>query len=334
MKWKIAIGALLSALFLWLAFRNANLAEVARAVRSANYLWMIPMVAITLVSFALRAWRWRYLFPGEKPAFGPLFQSTLIGFMGNNVLPARLGEFMRIYAIGQSAGISRSVALGSIVVERILDMSMLLLLFAIVMAAGRLPQEVRSWGLYLLAFAGPILIGVMIFRAYAERILPKLERFLPLVIRARVLRMASNFREGLGVLGRPSDLARATLLSLLMWASLVFVVVCGFRSLDLHLPGDAGGIVLVVMAIGTMIPSAPGFIGTLQYAGVLALRQYGVDHSVALSFTLIYHASQWFPVTALGFYYFIRQHMSLKRMVSPGSGEREPTPITWGKHGA
>lgn len=334
MKWKIAIGVLLSALFLWLAFRNANLAEVARAVRSANYLWMIPMVAITMVSFALRAWRWRYLFPAEKPTFGPLFQSTLIGFMGNNVLPARLGEFMRIYAIGQSSGISRSVALGSIVIERILDMSMLLLLFAIVMAAGRLPEEVRSWGLYLLAFAGPILIGVVIFRAYAERILPKLERFLPLVIRARVLQMAGNFREGLGVLGRPSDLAWATLLSLLMWGSLVFVVVCGFRSLDLHLPSDAGGIVLVVMAIGTMIPSAPGFIGTLQYAGVLALRQYGVDHSVALSFTLIYHASQWFPVTALGFYYFIRQHMSLKRMVSPGSREEEPAPITLGKHGA
>ena len=334
MKWKIAVGVLLSALFLWLAFRNANLGEVALAVRSANYLWMIPMVAITLVSFALRAWRWKYLFPGEKPAFGPLFRSTFIGFMGNNVLPARLGELMRVYAIGQSAGISRSVALGSLVIERILDMSMLLLLFAIVMAAGRLPEEVRSWGLYLLAFAGPILIGAILFRAYSERILPKLERFLPPGIRARVLQMAANFRDGLGVLGRPSDLARATVLSLLMWGSLVFVVVCGFRSLDLHLPADAGGIVLVVMAIGTMIPSAPGFIGTLQYAGALALRQYGVDPSLALSFTLIYHASQWFPVTALGFYYFIRQHLSLKRMVAPTSEEAEQGPITWGKHGA
>jgi uncharacterized protein (TIRG00374 family) len=334
MKWKIAVGVLLSALFLWLAFRNANPQEVALAVRSANYLWMIPMVAITLGSFALRAWRWKYLFPGEKPSFGPLFRSSLIGFMGNNVLPARLGELMRVYAIGHSAGISRSVALGSLVIERILDMSTLLLLFAIVLAAGRLPEEVRSWGLYLLAVAGPILIGAILFRAYSERILPRLERFLPLVIRARVMRMAANFRDGLGVLGRPADLARAIVLSLLIWGSLVLVVVCGFRSLDLRLPADAGGIVLVVMAIGTMIPSAPGFIGTLQYAGSLALRQYGVAPALALSFTLIFHASQWFPVTALGFYYFIRQHLSLKRMVAPSSGDAEPGPITVGKRGA
>ncbi|MCA9729706.1 MAG: flippase-like domain-containing protein, partial [Candidatus Eisenbacteria bacterium] len=217
MKWKVTLGVLLSVLFLWLAFRHANLGEVWAAVRSARYIWMIPMVAITMVSFALRAWRWRYLFPGTRPSFGPLFRSTLIGFMGNNVLPARLGELMRVYAIGQSAGASRSVALGSIVIERILDMGMLLVLFAIVTSAGRLPAEVRSWGLYLLLIAGPILLGVVIFHSASERILPWLERLLPRVIRARVLQMATNFREGLGVLGRPRDLVLATGLSLLMW---------------------------------------------------------------------------------------------------------------------
>ncbi|MCA9729636.1 MAG: flippase-like domain-containing protein, partial [Candidatus Eisenbacteria bacterium] len=112
--------------------------------------------------------------------------------------------------------------------------------------------------------------------------------------------------------------------------SLVGVVVCGFHSLGLELPTDAGVIVLVVMAIGTMIPSAPGFIGTLQYAGTLALKQYGVDPSLALSFTLIYHASQWFPVTGLGFFYFVRQQMSLKGLVAADSGRPSGTPIPRG----
>jgi len=152
----------------------------------------------------------------------------------------------------------------------------------------------------------------------------------PARIRGRVRQVAENFHVGLGVLGDGRALLLAAFLSVPMWACLVGVVVCAFRAVSLELPADAGVITLVIMAIGTMVPSAPGFIGTLQYAGTLALTQYDVDPSRALSFTLLYHASQWFPVTALGLVFFLKQHLGLDQLrsleseaVAADTGEQE-----------
>lgn len=331
MIWKLLLGLVLSAFFFWLALRDAQLAEVWTAIEAADYRWMIPMVGLTLLSFLLRAWRWQPLLASaQRVRFGPLLSATFIGFMGNNVLPARLGELLRVQAIRSGAGVSRSAALGSLVIERILDISMLLVFFLVVLVTGKIPAEVRSWGTYLAAALIPAVVAVSVFRHRPRPFFALIERFVPTRIRARLLAMAQNFHVGLGVLGDGRALVLAAVLSVPMWACLVGVVVCAFRAVSLDLPADAGVITLVIMAIGTMVPSAPGFIGTLQYAGTLALTQYDVDPSLALSFTLLYHASQWFPVTGLGLLFFLRQHLGLaqlrsleKEAVAADTGERE-----------
>jgi glycosyltransferase 2 family protein len=93
----------------------------------------------------------------------------------------------------------------------------------------------------------------------------------------------------------------------------------------LHLPisADASVVVLVAIAIGTMIPAAPGYVGTLQYAGTLALKSYGVEPSAALSFTLLYHASQWFPVTIVGLVYFLKERISSTRVSASSAPAQE-----------
>lgn len=325
MIWKLIVGLGLSAFFLWLALRSAEIDQVWAAVRSADYVWMIPMLLFTLVSFFIRALRWRYLLTTVgRIAIGPLVRATFIGFMGNNVLPARLGEFMRVYAIGDSAGVSRSAALASIVIERLLDVAVLLLLFAVVLMTGRLPEEVHHWGRYLLLGFVPVLALVVLFFAHSERFIDFIRRFSPDRFRDRLIYIAQNFRNGLGVLREGKVLAIAFLLSLPMWGALVLTVSCAFVALDLHLPVDAGAITLVIMAIGTMIPSAPGFIGTLQYAGTLALRLYDVDPSAAFSVTLLYHAIQWFPITLIGLVFFWQQHMSIRAVRGLDGGDKEP----------
>ena len=315
MIWKLLAGLVLSAFFLWLALKDAQLSEVWGAVQAADYTWMVPMVLLTLVSFLLRTWRWQVLLASaQRVKFWPLLSSTFIGFMGNNVLPARLGELLRVQAIRTAAGVSRSAALGSLVMERILDISMLLVFFLVVLVAGKLPPEVKSWGIYLVVVLVPVLAAVIVFRFQPKPFLRILEKVAPGRLRPRLLAMASNFHVGLGALENGRELGLAAFLSVPMWATLVGVVVCGFRALSLDLTTEAGVITLVIMAVGTMVPSAPGFIGTLQYAGTLALTQYDVDPSVALSFTLLYHASQWFPVTAVGLVFFLQQHLSLDQL--------------------
>ncbi len=332
MKWKLPLGLALSALFLWLAFRQARLGEVAQALLTARYWLMAPVLVLTILAFAVRAWRWRFLLAGVRViSFWPLFSSTMIGFMGNNVLPVRLGELLRAHSIGVSTGVSRSAALASVVVERIFDIYVLLAMFGGILLLRGLPPDIRWWGAILLILVVPVLAVLIAYRARPEPMERLLRRFSPERIRPAVLRGAANFRLGLGALTEARAVVWVLFCSLLMWAFLSVAVYLCFVALNLHLSPDAAVVVLVIMAIGTMIPSAPGYIGTLQYAGTLALLQYGVERPLALSFTLLYHASQWIPVTGLGLILFLRERLSLGQISRlADSGEPATVPIKKG----
>ena len=324
MKTKLLIGSLLSVFFLWLAFRNAHLEEVLKALATVRVDLVLLTVLFTLAAYFLRAWRWHFLLLRVKRiGIKPLWNATMIGFMGNNLFPARLGELWRAYLVGKSAGISRSSALASIVIERLFDTFVLLCLFGGVLASHRLPEKVRGWGLYLIWVSAPIYALLILLRLRPSLFYGAVERFAPKRLRPRAKEIVQNFREGLGVLGHPSAMLWSLVLSAAMWGALVAVVALCFASLRLELPTEAGVVVLVVMAIGTMVPSAPGFVGTLQYAGTLALKPYGVDPSLALTFTLVYHASQWVPTTLVGMLCFAGQHLSLKEV--PGISPSGPT---------
>jgi glycosyltransferase 2 family protein len=315
MRWKLALGLALSAFFLWLASRGIRWPEVWQILSGAHYWLMVPVVALTMVAYLVRTWRWQFLLVGVGHVpLRALWSSVMIGFMGNNLLPARLGELLRAYSLGRSCGVSRSAALASVVVERILDIGVLLLVFGIVFAMGRLPSGIGRWGGILLVLAAPVLAFLVLFEWRSEPVWGLVERILPGRLRPRLRAIAMNFREGLRVLRHPKPLLAGIGLSLLMWGILVVVVMLSLAALSLTTAPDAAVVVLVVMAIGTMVPAAPGYVGTLQAAGTLALVQYGVPQSSAFSFTVLYHAGQWLPVTVVGLFHFMRQNLSLRRL--------------------
>lgn len=315
MKGKLAIGLVLSALFLWLVSRGISWPKVWEILSGARYWLMVPVVALTMLAYLVRAWRWQFLLitVGHIP-LGSLWSSIMIGFMGNNILPARLGELLRAHSLGRSAGVSRSAALASVVVERILDIGVLLLVFGVFLACHWLPPKIGRWGEILLLLAAPVLAFLVVFELRPEPVWGLVQRFLPARLRPPLRKVAMNFRDGLGVLRRPVPLLAGIALSLLMWTILVLVVLLNLAALRLPNAPDIAAVVLVVMAIGTMIPAAPGYIGTLQAAGTLALLQYGVPQTSAFSFTVLYHAGQWLPVTVVGMIHFMRQHLSLRKL--------------------
>ncbi len=316
MKRKLLPGLLLSALFLWLAFRSADLQTIAEELMGARYVFMIPAVALTMLSFAARALRWRYLIAAEpRLPFAPLFSSIMIGFMANNLLPARLGELLRANSLGSTTHVSRSGALASIVVERVFDAFILLGMFGVIVVFRGLPEDIQAWGWILLAISISALGLLAAYEAAPGPIMRLLERILPRRLAPVVMRVAANFHGGLTVIRKPMNLIKALACSLGVWASLVWVVVSCLNAVSIHtVPLHGVVVVLVIMAIGTMIPSAPGFIGTLQYAGVLALSQFGVERDLALSFTVLYHLSQWLPVNCVGIVFFMREQISLRKL--------------------
>src|SRR5512144_1663073 len=121
-RWQFWLGVLISVLFIWLALRGLRLDQFWGAVRSANYWWLLPGVAVYFVAVWARAWRWHYLLkPIKQIPTATVFPVTAIGYMGNNIYPARAGEVLRAVILKRKEGVAISASLATIIIERIFD---------------------------------------------------------------------------------------------------------------------------------------------------------------------------------------------------------------------
>ena len=134
MKLKVAIGLIISVVFIYLTFHTVDLKQIFHIIANANYLWLIPAIALMLISHYLRALRWQLMIePIKNVKITPLFSALMIGYAANNVFPFRAGEFFRAYAIGKSEKISTSSAFATVFVERfVLDFIPLLVILSII----------------------------------------------------------------------------------------------------------------------------------------------------------------------------------------------------------
>ena len=318
LQFGIAIG--ISALCVWLSMKEVDIGRVAQSLRSANYLGFAGVMAITIFAFWVRAIRWRLLLRVDRPvATDSLFSATMIGFMANNVLPFRLGEFVRPWALARREKLSKSMLLATILVERAIDMLTLLGIFGIALLvspiaentpAGRLVQG----GARLLLMLS---VGLTIFVVVAERnrrFAHELIRRMPGSIRDRVGRLLDRFLDGFALFRNFGTLLKVFLLSFGMFLSFSVALWITAWSLDIALPWYAGLVMLVVTAIGIMVPAAPGYVGTLHVACTAGLALYGIEKTPASAFGWFYFFSQWLPITSVGLYYLNREGLSLQSL--------------------
>jgi uncharacterized protein (TIRG00374 family) len=333
----IAIGLLVSGFFLYLAFRKTDLHEVSAHLAAANYWYLIPASALTIFAFWIRAVRWGVLLHPLKPIpLGQLFSATMVGFMCNNLLPMRLGELVRAWVIGRSAHIRASAAFATIIIERLFDLFSMIGVFGIVLIFAPFENRPFKLGVLLALLAGAAVLGaLLLFHHKGESFGAIALRFVPRAIRPRVDALMTNFQSGLEIFRDPGRLAIIALLTFAMWFCFAIVIRICFASARLEtggltLPPLASLVVLVVLAIGIMVPSGPGFVGTLQAAAVLAFAIIGYrDQSRALSFSILYHVTQWFPVVAVGLVCLMKENLSLAQVgrltseetLGPGTGE-------------
>lgn len=316
-NWKTILGILVSAVFLYLAFRKVNPGELAKAFRSADYVFVVPSIVLVMASVLFRSLRWRFLLkPVKRIAPASLFSATVIGLTANNLLPARLGEFVRAYAIGNKENISKSSSLATIVVERIFDGFTLLLFLAViaVFRAREFPPWLRSSAYIAFVFyigALALLVLLKTRTPLALRIVTAIARPLPGRIRERIIHLLGSFTEGLRILHSAGDVLAAGFLSLLVWLPYVLLIHLLLGSFGITLPVHVSFLLLVAMGIGVMIPSAPGYIGTIQFVCVAVLAAFSVPGDQALSFSILYHVCTFLPVTATGLVYLLVEGISL-----------------------
>lgn len=332
MKKQFIIGLLISAVFLYLAFRQVDIPEMVDALSKANYWWLVPGVAFMFISLVIRAIRWRlFLLPIGHVPFKKLYSAMMIGYMANNVFPLRLGEVLRALAIGKSANISKTTSFATILVERIIDVISLLVILGFTVFFHEFPPNIRNAGVII--FIGSILLVVFIILLLRKT--TKTLRFIgflispfPLKIKKKIYRTIKKFLTGFEVFRQTRHYAVIIFQSVLLWVLYAGIIYVTFYAFDMKLENDnpfiASLVILVMVSIGIMIPSSPGFVGTYHYLCMQGLALFGVGESDALSFAIVLHISNYIPLTLVGLYYFWRENMHIRDVLATQELVQEP----------
>ena len=321
---KLLIGVAVSAACVWWSMRDVRLAEVARALGQANYFGFVLVMATTLLGFWIRAVRWGSLIGTPRPIpSASLFGATMIGFMANNILPLRLGEFIRPWALARRERLSKTTLFATVVVERAIDMVTLLVIFGLSLLvhpisgeteAGRMTQAGASVLVTACAALTVFVIALERSEKLARVVVERISAPLPPHWRGRASKALDHFIHGLGLFRDLPRVLWVFALSFAMFGVIVLGLAAGMWALDIHVPWYAGLLMLVITAIGIMVPAAPGYIGTMNLACIAGLAIFGIGKDLAVPFSWFYWAGQWLPVTLLGLYYLQREGLSLRSL--------------------
>jgi uncharacterized protein (TIRG00374 family) len=319
--WPIfTLGLLISAGFLWFALRDLDLGEIWTALRGANYWWLVPGVAVYFVSVWFRSWRWSFLLRGSKSvSANRLFPVVVIGYMGNDILPFRLGEVLRAYVLWRKERINVGTTLTTAVLERLFD-GLTMVLFVLF---GLLFVPMSAFLSRLVGVASAVFLGalvVFLFLAARPDLLRRvarglIESLIPSQFRALLLDLAEGVVAGLESLRSGRDVLVVFGVTLWVWileTAKYWLVSFAF---DLHLPYV--GIVLMGGAVNllTALPSLPGYIGTFE-VGIKILEGIGAPSAAAGSYVLVLHAILLLPVTLLGLVFMALEGVWWTEMMS------------------
>jgi uncharacterized protein (TIRG00374 family) len=313
MKKNFIIGTIVSAFFLYLALRGIEWDVLWRVLRETRAAYIVPAVLAGLLSHYTRSYRWKFmLLPIKRISTASLFSATMIGFMANNLLPARLGEIVRAYALGRREQISRTASFATIVYERIVDVFCLLVLLWIMLMNVPGPEWMRRTAVWLLAANVLLMIAMLAMekhRGLVTRLVERAARRLRPALRDKIHQATQGYLGGLSGMTSVRTLLPIALGSVPVWGFAMLGIYLCFGALGMDLPPVATVALVVLVAMGSMIPSAPAFLGTTQYACVVGLGLFGIGKTEALAYSILYHAMQFFPVTILGFYYLSKSRI-------------------------
>jgi glycosyltransferase 2 family protein len=284
-----AIGIVISIAAVVLVLRGVDLAQTASLLGSARPGWLLLALAAVCGDLFFRALRWQVLIRPIRPVpLGRLSAYMLVGYLANNVLPARLGELVRSHYLGDREGISRSATLGTVVVERVVDTVVLVAIGAVAILVLNIRGVIGSAILVGIALAALLCVALAVTLA-AHR-LPGAGRAAAFLARwPRIVGIATRLRAGLRVAALPRTVALATLLSVVAWSCTVLAVLAAGQSIGIQLTVGEGALLAAGTNLATAIPSGPGYLGTFEYAGQTIALAFGLDAAAGLALALLIH---------------------------------------------
>lgn len=320
------IGLFVSLVAVGILVWRIDFKDVKTALTSAQLGWLVPAVAVFVVLFVFRAWRWSLML-GNAP-FWATFHANNIGYMLNVTLPLRMGEIARVFVVSRIGNVGMARAFSIALVERLLDLGTVVVLFAIFAQFIPMgPTFNRAATIGLVAVLASVVAGILVVVKgdAVERIArPRLQRFGEARAEA-VLKRFHEVVEGFRSLGSARAIAMTAFLTICIWGTtIVFAALCMQAFLPAHNAVGPAGFVVVAANLGGAVPSAPGGLGIVQgFATSALVVPFKIPESDALAFVLVWSLGAQVLCVVLGLVGMTRIGMSFSEIRRGATGKPE-----------
>jgi uncharacterized protein (TIRG00374 family) len=311
------LGLLVSLVLAYVAVRGVDVDELRTALGGIDYWMLVPAILVLALAVFIRAVRWRVMLIREpRPSTGIVTSALLIGYLFNNILPARAGEAARIVALNQRAGTSRFEALGTVVAERALDVLVLLMLFfacaPVLPEVGWIPNALVLGGV-VFALLALVLVAFALRGERPARLLLRPLVVLPRVSRTRTEAAAANLVQGFALFRRLRLALVASALTAVSWLLIALSFWLCLVGFHLELGFEAALLIVVAVNLAMILPSGPAALGVFEAATLVALFAFGVDRSTAFSYAVVVHAVNMVPFIVVGYVAFHYHALAVRR---------------------
>ncbi|MFC1724202.1 lysylphosphatidylglycerol synthase transmembrane domain-containing protein [candidate division KSB1 bacterium] len=321
MKWKFILGLVISVVFVYLSVQGIQFNQIWESLKGINFLYMFLSIFCIPALVIVRAYRWKLMLkPIKDISVQSLFSSTIIGFMANNILPFRVGEFVRTYSLSKKENISKSSILATQIVERFYDMISIIIIAGVVLYFVELPEWFKKAGYSItsVSIAGLIITILIIkFQSKAVKIFNFISRWFPEHLRIRLTEIFEHVLDGLNTMKNYRNYFLIVITSFFVWIISAAQIAILYKAFSFSaLPVYSSVIVLVMTIFVIALPQSPGFVGGFHFACKEGLLIFGIAPGAALGFAIIYHAVNYLTITLMGLYYFARENLKFSELRS------------------
>jgi uncharacterized protein (TIRG00374 family) len=299
---KILVGICVSIVLIWLTLRQIDIKQSFELIAGVKYFILIPGILVYAFTYILRSVRYYYiLLPLKKTKVLDNLPYTIIGFFANNIIPLRLGELIRAKITGERLRVSRSSVLATIVIERLFDVITFVLFFFLIVTVISFPEFIKK-SFYILTLVFSIFSLILyIMLTHKNKVLKVLSKMpIPSVVESLITVFFNRFTCGLAVLKKPFILIKSFIFSGVLWITEALFVVIVAYACGIHISILGGIFTVIIIGVGSIIPTVPGYFGTFEFIGVLALSALSVNKDLSFICIAICHLLQFVIIFILG----------------------------------
>ncbi len=322
-------GIGVSLFFMGLLFRKIDFPQLAAVLKEVDYPYLAGAVVLTFASYFMRAVRWKYLLICERPLpLGSLYPATIIGYMANNLLPARLGELIRAYTLARREQLETPSVLASLVIDRLCDGFSVIVVLLIALFTLDFPPAMReaesalkAGGMVLCTAYGAVILFMVVLKRCTVKTIGAVTFVMkpfPSRWSERLIPMLGSFIAGIRLSAHTGHLAAIVSSSFLIWLFAIIPIDLVLRAFSIHLPFAASLFIMVLLVFAVMVPASPGYIGTYHYACFKGLSVFQITDERAMGIALLIHGVGFFPVILAGFYHLWRGGIGLSEVTHTG----------------